>query len=180
MVAMGIGVMPGHQTKWMSREDPHLPCNTLGSDFAVLYHCYHFQTSWMLRVYDGDFDRVAAECLRARPEMVPVCFDSFGRDVATQALREPGRILDLCDKAPRDRGLYAKCLAGAVPVITDFWGPNLGDQATELCRRAPADGKPACYTTLYNRLMDLFSLPAERRRICEGFEPAFRKLCDHA
>jgi plastocyanin len=179
VVAMGIGVMPGHQTKWVSREDVHFPCNTLGSDLAVLYHCYHFQTSWMLHVYEGDFPRVAAECLRARPEMVPVCFDSYGRDVATQALRDPARILDLCDKAPRDRDLYAKCLAGAVPVITDFWGPSLGDQATELCRRAPAAGKPACYTTLHNRVVDLFNTSADRRRVCQGFEAAFQKLCDH-
>jgi plastocyanin len=180
VVAMGIGVMPGHQTKWINREDLHFPCNAVGSDYAILYHCYHFQTSWMLLVHQGDFDRVAAECLRARPEMIPVCFDSFGRDAATQALREPARILALCDKAPRDGGLYAKCLAGAVPVITDFWGANLGDQATALCREAPAHGKPACYTTLLGRLMDLFSTPAERRRICQGFEPSYRTLCDQA
>jgi plastocyanin len=179
VVAMGIGVMPGHQTKWVSRENAHFPCDAVGSDPGVLYHCYHFQTSWMLRVYEGDFARVAAECLRARPEMVPVCFDSFGRDVATQALRDPARILDLCDKAPREGGLYAKCLAGAVPVITDFWGPRLGDQAAELCRRAPADAKPTCYTTLHNRIVDLFAESADRRRACETFEADFRKLCDH-
>jgi hypothetical protein len=103
-----------------------------------------------------------------------------GRDVATQALRDPERILDLCDKAPRDRGLHARCLAGAVPVITDFWGASLGDQATELRRRAPAEGKPACYAALHHRAMDLYGTPAERRRTCEGFEPAYRKLRDHA
>ncbi len=177
VVALGIGVLPGHQTRWMNRDDPHFPCNAVGADYHVQYHCYHFQTSWMLAVYGGDFDRVAAECLRARPEMIPVCFDSFGRDVATQALRDPARILALCEKAPRAKGYYAKCLSGAVPVITDFWGANLRDQATELCRRAPAHGKPACYTTLHGRVMDLFSAPADRQRVCEGFEPPFRSLC---
>jgi hypothetical protein len=175
--ALGFGVVAGHQSGWVRREDPHFPCNAVGPDYHVRYHCYHFQTSWMLAVHQGDFDRVAAECLRAEADMVPVCFDSFGRDVGTQALRDPDRILALCAKAPRARGAYAKCLAGAVPVITDFWGPNLGDQATELCRRAPPDGKPACYTTLHGRIMDLFGAPAERRRICEGFEADFRKLC---
>jgi hypothetical protein len=177
VVALGLGVLPGHQTRWISREDPHFPCTAVDQHYNVQYHCYHFQTSWMLAVYRGDFDRVAAECLRARADMVPVCFDSFGRDAATQALREPTKILALCDKALRAGGDYGKCLEGAVPVITDFWGVKLRDQATELCRLAPAPGKPACYTALLNRAAALFPTVEQRRQVCQGLEEPYRKVC---
>lgn len=180
MVALGVGVLPGHRTSWISRTDLHVPCNQVGDDYRVRYHCYHFQTSWMLAVYGGDFDRVAAECLRARPDMVPVCFDSFGRDAATQARRDPARTLALCAKAPSAPGYYAKCLTGAVPVFTDVWGQELGGQATALCRLAPAHGKAPCYTALFNRVVELFPSPAARRQICQGFEPPYDRFCDAA
>lgn len=177
VAAQGLGALRAHKTKWVS-QDPHFPCNAIRQDPALQFHCYQMQTSWMLTLYHYDFERVAEECVKTRGDMVPVCFKSLGRDIAAQTLRKPGEIVARCDRVPRVKDSYDQCIAGAVNVIVDFWGGKLGDQATELCRLVPAPSKGTCYAVVASRLVDVFRTPVERRRVCEGFEPPYQRLCD--
>lgn len=174
IAGQGGGALADHETEWVS-DDPHFPCDAVDPSYEVQYQCYQMQTSWMLTLYDYDFDRVAKECLNARPDMVKICFKSYGRDAAGHVLRRPRRISALCEKVPER--YYENCVVGALNVVVEFWGGSLKDQASELCRILPAKGKNVCYSTLSGRLQDVFNDDAKRRTVCDGFEEEYRGFC---
>ena len=53
----------GHKTQYLRPDDPHFPCDVVEARY--LADCYFYQTSHMLRVFDGDFASVASECRHA-------------------------------------------------------------------------------------------------------------------
>ncbi len=176
VTGQGSGGTKDHDTKWVSK-DPLFPCNGIDQDYEVQYQCYQMQTSWMLTLFKYDFDQVAQECFKARPDMISVCFKSMGRDAAGNSLRNIQKIKDICAKVPDEKDHYYLCIVGATNVIIDFWGDRLQNQATELCKILPETGKRSCYTTLASRLNDLFNSPSQKKAICDGFEPEYQKLC---
>jgi plastocyanin len=161
LTGQGLGASESdHDTKWVNREDPLYPCNAIDKDASVQHQCYLMQTSWMLTINNYDFDKVAAECLKAPDSLISVCFKSFGRDAAGHTLRNPQKIVEICNKVPKDsQGYHEECATGAVNVIVDFWGPALRNQAHELCRIIEEPGKRVCYTTLASRIKDVFGAP---------------------
>jgi hypothetical protein len=173
--AQGMGASPDHTTTWVG-EDPHYPCNAISKDLSVQRHCYLMQTTWMLGLLGNDFSKVADECLKAPAEVGGFCFASMGRDAAGIALRDPGQINGVCLNAPKG-DYYDYCIAGGLNVIVDFWGSNLGDQATALCRRIGKDSKLSCYTILAGRLKDIFTEQSSTARVCASFEDEYRLLC---
>lgn len=165
-----------HQTKWVNKTDPHYPCDAINKDFDVQFQCYQMQTSWMLTILNYDFDKVARECFKAPKKLMSVCFKSYGRDASGHSLRDPAKIKKLCDKIPL--GEYRnQCAIGAVNVIIDFWGPELKNQATDLCRILNEPEKNNCYTALVGRLGDLFNTKEEHNKICQEFEERYKNLC---
>jgi hypothetical protein len=179
VTAQGNGAGDAHTTVWVS-DDPHFPCNEFSGEYDVRYQCYQMQTSWMLGLLDGDFRRVAEECVRAPEDMRNVCFVSLGRDAAGIALRDPQKMLASCDAAPRENGYFDSCIMGAVNVVIDFWGPALQDQAAAFCRLTPDDAKPGCYAVLKGRISDVSADPVERREYCNSFEEPYRLDCEAA
>jgi hypothetical protein len=174
--ALGFGAQRTHRSPWLSR-DPHFPCNALGSDGRVLFHCYQMQTSWMLALYEYDFARVARECQDLAGRLPGVCYRSLGRDIAGIAQRSPAAITALCASLPRSTEAFEPCLIGALDVIVDFWGDRLRGQASELCRLAPEASKPRCYAALTERLGELFVRAQDGDAVCDSFEPGYRQGC---
>src|SRR5437867_1684666 len=111
------------------------------------------QTSWMLTLLNYDFDKVAKACNNAPLSMISVCFKSYGRDAAGNTLRNPPKIVELCNKVPSE--YFDQCITGALNVIVDFWGPKLTSQATELCKLLKEPNKRSCYNLLITRLNDV-------------------------
>ena len=109
--------------------------------------------------------------------MIPVCFKSFGRDAAGHTLRNPVRMLELCDKTPKSSDYFNQCIIGGLNVIVDFWGARLENKASEFCKIVPEYSKQTCYSTLSGRLMDVFRTSAERKPICDTFEQKYQTLC---
>ncbi len=177
VTAQGFGAIPGHDTKWANK-DPHVPCSIIDQAHSVQFQCYQMQTSWMLTLFDYDFDRAVPECLKAPADMVSVCFKSFGRDAAGHTLRNPQKIRDICEKVPQEKDFYLQCVVGAINVIVDFWGDGLENQGAELCAALPEKGKESCYTTLASRLRGLFNEETKRSAVCAAFEPAYQSLCN--
>lgn len=163
-----------HKTDWVS-SDPHFPCNAITKDYEVQYPCYGMQTSWMLKLLDGDFEGVKDECLRAPKRLTGVCFKSYGRDAAGRTLRNKEKIVELCSKIPENYQDF--CASGAVHAVIDFWGPNLENRATELCMLFEGRTKKTCYQVLANRLLTLFNEKYDREAVCRNFEPEFKKWC---
>lgn len=196
--AQGLGAIPGHNTKW-ANQDPQFPCNAIDQNFSVQYQCYQMQTSWMLTLYKYDFNPVINECLKVRPDMVSVCFKSTGRDAAGHTLRNPQKIMDICNRVPRsvrnqtpeasstqteqisngakEKNYYNQCIVGALNVIVDFWGEKLGPKGSELCKLVANTEKDICYSTLASRLLDVFNTSMERRNICNTFEDKYKNYC---
>lgn len=168
---------PGHETEWLNKTDPLFPCNTLEQDEAVQAQCYGMQTSWMLTISGYDFDTVASQCLKAPAEMINVCFSSFGRDAAGNSLRDPVKIVALCEKV--EKQYRQSCYYGALNVIIDFWGPGLQGQGSALCKIIPgADTKTKCYELLAGRLQGVFGTEPKWRPVCALFEKEYQYLCN--
>jgi hypothetical protein len=81
---------------------------------------------------------------------------------------------------PRAAEVFDPCLIGGLDVIVDFWGGQLRDQASELCRLAPEGSKARCYTALAERLGELFVRREDRAQVCQSFEPSYRSLCERS
>lgn len=182
LTGQGLGAREDqHETKWVNRTDPHFPCDKVDQSYEVQTQCYQMQTSWMLYINGYNFEGVVKDCERAPSNMVPICFRSFGRDAAGHTLRNPSKILDLCDKVLASRSgpksHYKECIYGALNVIVDFWGPALKDQAAEFCKLTPSIGKNHCWATLAWRIKDVFSDPAIQKIRCDEFEESYKHLC---
>ncbi len=177
VTAQGSGAGAVHETEWANKSDPYFPCESIGGGYDLRYQCYQMQTSWMLTIFNYDFDRVKDACLEAPTDMRLVCFKSFGRDAAGHTLRDVDKITAICVKVSYHDEYYKECVNGAVNVIIDFWGDGLKDQATNLCKTVLESGKLTCYQTLSWRLGDVFGSTENRADICAGFEDSYRYLC---
>lgn len=182
LTAQGLGASQkqDHATEWANRKDPHFPCNGIDKSEDIQHQCYLMQTSWMLTMYNYDFDKVAPECLKAPGNMKSVCYKSFGRDAAGHTLRNSQKIIEICKKVPALADYKEQCAIGAVNVIVDFWGPGLRHQATELCRLFDGVAEKACYDTLIMRLPDVFGPEkmAIQKEICDGMEDSYAAICN--
>ena len=176
ITGLGIGAVPDHDTDWLS-DDPYFPCNALDSRYELQHDCYQMQTSWMLKLYDYDFDRVAETCLGAPLQMKPICFRSYGRDAAGHTLRDPAAMTKLCSKVLDEENYREECIRGGVNVIIDFWGSALEGQAAEFCSIQLGDEKNSCYAILAARLPELFPGEEDLARACDHFESSFRQNC---
>lgn len=175
--AQGWGAGGVHETSWVDKANPYFPCDGIGDDYSVRYQCYQMQTSWMLTIFNYNFDLVKDACLKAPADMRLVCFKSFGRDAAGHTLRDADKITAICAKLTENNDYYNECVNGALNVIVDFWGDGLENQATEFCKKIPEKGKLNCYQTLNWRLADVFGNADHELTICNGFEEEYRRLC---
>jgi len=167
-----------HSTDWVNRKDPYFPCNKIDKNNILQYQCYQMQTSWMLTLANYNFDTVMKQCLNAPDNMQHACFISFGRDAAGFTLRNPQKIMSICSKVPEENNYYNNCISGALNVIIDFWGPSLGNQASELCSIIPSKlNKKNCYQIIANRLPGLFKDTNQQKKICLTFEAEYQNLC---
>ncbi len=176
MVAQGLGAIPGHKTEWIS-EDPHYPCNKISQDAFTQYECYQMQTSWMRTLYNDNGAKIIEQCLKAPAEHVPVCFRSWGRDLASIYLRDVVAIARGCKDVPMTQNYYDQCISGGLNVIIDFWGENLKNEAAELCVLVREANKEPCYRDLAYRMKDIFSDASQHMRACHHFEPNYQYLC---
>jgi len=175
MVDEGRGAIKGHKTNWVSN-DPLFPCSGVDKDYFVQYECYQMQTSRMLHMFDYKFSLISSECQNAPQDMVEVCFKSMGRDTAGQTLRDPLKIVDLCQITPHQ--YFRSCIRGALNVIIDFWGDSIKDQPQKLCQRLNEDDQGFCYGILGNRLKDIFGQDKNKiRLVCNENDKRYIDIC---
>src|SRR3989344_478350 len=179
LTGLGYGAnKESHSTTWLNNTDPYFPCNAVSQEYEVQFQCYQMQTSWMLKITNYDFDKVAQYCLKAPEGYKQVCFKSLGRDAGGQTLRNPDSIVKICSTMPSENDYIDQCYKGAVNVIIDFWGPNLKGQASELCKKIiNATHKNNCYSSIAERISGLSNDKNIREMICNTFETAYQKLC---
>ena len=149
-VVGGLSGSMGHFTEFLS-DDPHFPCNILDDRYVVL--CYFFQSSRMIQVFGGDFERLAAACAEAPAVAHSVC--SYAEDPASR--------LD--------------CLDGAVQ--DSFWDPSGADNTLAFCRTLEEDvEKRRCYSTIVERARLVLDDPLAFEGFCGRVEAGYREGCD--
>ena len=179
LTGLGYGAnKEDHVTSWLNNTDPYFPCNAIGQDYDIQFQCYQMQTSWMLKITNYDFSKVADYCLEAPEDYKAVCFKSLGRDASGQTLRNPDAIVKICSAMPSNSDYIDQCYKGAVGVIIDFWGPNLKGQAAELCKKiSGTTHKESCYSSISERVSGLSNDKTIQEAICKTFEIEYQKDC---
>ena len=171
-VVGGLSGSMGHLTEFLS-DDPHFPCNILDDRYIV--PCYFFQSSRMIQVFGGDFERLAAACAEAPAIAHAVCFGSMGRDVGGVTRGDPERAIRLCSYAenPANR---LDCMDGAVQ--DSFWDPSGADDALAFCRALDEDDeKRRCYSTIVERARLVLDDPLALKGFCGRVEAGYREGC---
>lgn len=74
-----ISDVPEDPSRFLKADDLHYPCNAVPE--AYRSQCYLMQTSYMLKVLGGDFEKAFAACRDAGADGVS-CFQSLGRDAS--------------------------------------------------------------------------------------------------
>ncbi|MBI2020678.1 hypothetical protein HYS94_04660 [Candidatus Daviesbacteria bacterium] len=175
IVAEGNGVVPAHQTKWVS-PDPYFPCNGIDQESRIQTQCYMMQTSRMLDLYEHNFEKVAEVCQEAPLNMRPTCFQSMGRDASGQTLRDPAKTHQICQLAPPE--YQHDCIRGALYVFIEFWGDQLTNQPQQFCQALDEQDKGYCYSLFGGRLPEIFGKSPEKiRQICQYAEPDYLDSC---
>ena len=105
---------------------------------------------------------------------------SFGRDPAGYALRDPEKIIKYCDHTPETLNYRSECIIGAVNVIIDFWGQDLKNQASDLCKLTAGKNKNNCYDSLIGRLGGLFKESNSKLELCGTMESPYKERCSSA
>jgi plastocyanin len=172
-VVGGLSGNMGHYTAYLS-DDPHFPCNAIEDKY--LSHCYFYQTSRMVVLFEGGYDRVAQACAEAPSEAVSTCFASYGRDVGGVTRQDPARAIELCGHAddPEHRIL---CLEGAAQ--DRFWDVSGADAAITMCEMLE-DGpaRERCNWTIVHRAFQIYPTRDGFREFCGRIEEQYRFMCD--
>ena len=171
-VVGGLSGSMGHFTEYLS-DDPHFPCNIL--EHRYLGPCYFYQTSRMVHLFGGDFERLAGACEEAPEGVRTHCFLSMGRDVGGASKGEPERAVRLCSNV-KDSNHRIECLEGSVQDF--FWDAGGADDALAFCGMLDKDEeKRRCYSTIAARAINIYQSPAQLQAFCGRIEEGYRAGC---
>ena len=172
-VVGGLTGSMGHITTYLS-DDPHYPCNILAERY--LSSCYFFQTSRMIELFAGDFERVAAACLETPVSIQSTCFQSMGRDTWGWSGKNPAGALALCDGAIASNN-HSDCMVGAVEAIF-YLGVGLEDNALTFCGLVEGDDERGrCYRSTVARAHQIYDNPDDLLAFCARLEEGYRTGC---
>lgn len=161
----------GHTSKYLS-DDPHYPCNIVPDKYK--YQCYFLQTSRMVQIFGGDFEKVVKSCLEAPKDYHSACFQSMGRDVGGFTRGNPQASINKCQAAPKGSN-RTDCLSGAVQDY--FWTPEGANLAIDFCKALEDfSEKTVCYNTIIGRARDVLA-KEDWGKFCSQLEVNFQSNC---
>lgn len=161
-----------HITNYLS-DDPQFPCSVV--DETYKHACYFYQTSRMVKLFDGDFKKVAEACGKAPKAYHSICLQSMGRDVGGVNRGNPAGAIATCANAPAG-ALRRDCIAGAVQ--DSFWDPSGQDNAIAFCTLlTDAEEKKGCYDTIFGRA-PLVLAGNDLKQFCEKVEKPYQTSCE--
>ncbi len=130
-----------HFTKYLKPEEPLYPCNAVGDQYKNT--CYLMQTSYMLKVTNGNFKKVFELCSTVGT-FAPTCYQSLGRDASGQSISNAAHTKATCELG-RDYEQKSNCIVGAVKDFISYHHSDV--QAKELCQSLEANIRDICYST---------------------------------
>lgn len=125
-------------SKFLKRDDPLYPCNVVEEKHRT--ECYQMQTSHMLALFEGDFEKTFTTCERAEEGFRISCYQSAGRDAAGWSYGSPEMALYYCAKG-KIREQRVECVVGAA---SDFIQSVGVESARYTCSIAPEESRERC------------------------------------
>ena len=127
----------GLHTTWLSTKNLLYPCNSKQVERQDKLYCYLLVTSHILPYVGGDWVKTADWCRRSERGWAAYCFQSYGRDVAGAAVRDPAQMKNLCGMAGSGE---KECIYGA---IRDVMNNNPQDpQGEAFCNGSSRESGP--------------------------------------
>ncbi len=157
----------GLRTKWLSTKNLLYPCNSKEVERQDKLYCYLLVTSHILPYVGGDWVKTADWCRRSERGWASYCFQSYGRDVAGAAVRNPEQMKNLCGMAGSGE---KECIYGA---IRDVMNNNPQDpQGEAFCKVVKAKFRAYCFFGMGTILGTQQADPASKRAACEQWAKA--------
>jgi mono/diheme cytochrome c family protein len=152
----------GLRSKWLSTKNLLFPCNSKHVGRSDKLYCYLLVTSHILPNVSGDWKKTADWCRRGEQGWIDICFQSYGRDVAGNAGRDPQGMKSLCAQAGSGE---KDCIFGA---IRDVMNNNPQDpNGAEFCKVIKAAYRDQCFFGMGSILGTQQSDPDGKRAACE-------------
>lgn len=117
-----------HITKYLKPQDPLYPCSAVASRYKGT--CYLMQTSYMLKLKNGDFAAVFELCQGADQGLQATCYQSLGRDASGRSLSNVAITRATCALG-KDFSQQSNCIMGAVKDFISYHHSDV--RARELC-----------------------------------------------
>lgn len=133
-----------HFTKYLKPSDPLYPCNAVDDKYKNI--CFLMQTSYMLKVTNGDFAKVFNLCSTV-PNYEHTCYQSLGRDASGRSISTVGGTKAACELGTT-YDQKSNCYIGAVKDFVSYFHSDA--QAKELCASLTSDLQQVCYSTTEN------------------------------
>lgn len=136
-----ISDTPEEPSKFLKHDDPLYPCDAVPEKYRT--QCYLMQTSHMLTLFNGDFEKTFAECRKTGAHQA-TCFQSLGRDASGWSYGEPesARALCMMGKTLDER---SNCLIGAAADYLQSYGE---EAARGLCAIGEEGARVPCIQNL--------------------------------
>ncbi len=134
-----------HFTNYLKPNDPLYPCNAVDEKYKNT--CYLMQTSYMLKVNNGDFNKVFSLCEKADSAYINNCFISLGRDASGRSVSNVMQTKITCDLG-KSFEARSNCIIGAVKDFISYFHSDI--QAKTLCNSLSKDLQNICSDTTEN------------------------------
>jgi mono/diheme cytochrome c family protein len=152
----------GLRTKWLSKKNLLYPCNSKLVERRDKLYCYLLVTSHILPNVNGDWKKMADWCRRSERGWADICFQSYGRDVAGNAGRDPQGMKSLCAQAGSGE---KDCIFGA---IRDVMNNNPQDpNGKAFCEVVKSGFRQYCFFGMGTILGTQQNTPETKRAACE-------------
>jgi mono/diheme cytochrome c family protein len=152
----------GLRTKWLKTTNLLYPCDSDLVDRRDKLYCYLLVTSHILPNVNGDWKKTADWCRKSERGWVQYCFQSYGRDVAGNAGRDPQGMKELCAQAGSGE---KECIYGAV---RDVMNNNAQDpNGKAFCEAVKPEFRGYCYYGLGTILGTQHADSEGKRQACE-------------
>ena len=131
-----------HSSKYLRPSEPLYPCTATPEKYKEI--CYLMQTSYILKVTNGDFQKTFAWCRQAESEHQNTCFASLGRDASGRSVSKVEPTKNVCLLGnPGDEQTY--CVIGAVKDFISYYHSDV--QAKALCDSFTGSLRETCLST---------------------------------
>lgn len=133
----------GQHTKYLKREDSVYPCNAVKDQYKK--DCFMMQTSYMLKVANGDFGKVFEQCSDVEQQFRKACYQSLGRDAASYSLNKIQPTISSCKLASSSEA-KVNCIIGASKNFVSALHDD--KRAISLCNATDAETKMRCLSAV--------------------------------